>query len=145
MLQCLAVCCSVLQCVAVCCCVLQCVSAFRSRPRSSISHLIVQNCGAWQCVAVCCSVLLGHSKNALAFHLRLFSVVVYCRLLRCTVLSVLQCVAVWCCVLQRHSERALAVVYHIFTPHTAAWCSVLQCAAVCFSVLQCASVCCRVL
>jgi len=38
MLQCVAVCCSVLQCVAVCCSVLQCVAVCRS---------------VLQCVAVC--------------------------------------------------------------------------------------------
>jgi len=40
--KCLAVCCSVLQCVAVCCGVLQCVAVY---------------CGVLQRVAVCCSVL----------------------------------------------------------------------------------------
>ena len=42
MLQCAAVCCSVLQCVAVCCSVLQCAAVC---------------CHILQCVAVCCSVL----------------------------------------------------------------------------------------
>ena len=42
MLQCGALCCSVLQCVAVCCSVLQCVAVCYS---------------VLQCVAVCCSVL----------------------------------------------------------------------------------------
>ena len=42
MLQCVAVCCSVLQCIAVCCSVLQCVAVC---------------CSVFQCVAVCCSVL----------------------------------------------------------------------------------------
>ena len=41
MLQCVAVCCSVLQCVAVCCSVLQCDAVC---------------CSVLQCVAVCCSV-----------------------------------------------------------------------------------------
>jgi len=40
--QCVAVCCSVLQCVAVCCSVLQCFAVCRS---------------VLQCVAVCCNVL----------------------------------------------------------------------------------------
>ena len=42
MLQCVAVCCSVLQCVAVCCSVLQCGAVC---------------CSVLQCVAVCYSVL----------------------------------------------------------------------------------------
>ena len=33
MLQCVAVCCSVLQCVAVCCSVLQCVAATEFEPK----------------------------------------------------------------------------------------------------------------
>jgi len=41
-MQCAAVCCSVLQCVAVCCSVLQCVAV---------------RCSVLQCVAVCCSAL----------------------------------------------------------------------------------------
>ena len=54
--QCVAVCCSVLQCVAACCSVLQCVL-----------QCVVVCCGLWKgchapfkqvkCVAVCCSVL----------------------------------------------------------------------------------------
>ena len=41
-LQCVAVCCSVVQCVAVCCSVMQCDAVC---------------CSVLQCVAVCCSVL----------------------------------------------------------------------------------------
>jgi len=44
LLQCIAVCCSVLQCVAVRCSVLQCITVC---------------CSVLQCVAVCCSVLSG--------------------------------------------------------------------------------------
>ena len=47
MLQCVAVCCSVLQCAAVCCSVLQCVAVCCS----------VLQCVATCCSAVCCSVL----------------------------------------------------------------------------------------
>jgi len=53
LLQCVAVCCSVLQCVAVCCSVLQCVAVC---------------CSVLQCVAVfavCCSVLFIYSDNVL--------------------------------------------------------------------------------
>jgi len=48
-LQCVAVCCNVLQCVAVCCSVLQCVAVC---------------CSVRQCVAVCCSVLQRVGQNA---------------------------------------------------------------------------------
>ena len=60
MLQCVAVCCSVLQCVAVRCCVLQCVYELRTcnvganDPEDMVSLVC---CSVLQCVAVCCSVL----------------------------------------------------------------------------------------
>ena len=53
MLQCVAVCCSVLQCVAVCCSVLQCVAVC---------------CSVLQCVAVCCSAWIFVIRY-LRFHL----------------------------------------------------------------------------
>ena len=68
MLQCDAVCCSVLQCVAVCCSVLQCVAVccsvshmyrgeeFHQHVRSEDSPSEM-NQSVLQCVAVCCSVL----------------------------------------------------------------------------------------
>ena len=58
MLQCVAVCCSVLQCVAVCCSVLQCVAVC---------------CSVWQRAAVCCSMFqcVGHALCVQAyFHKR---------------------------------------------------------------------------
>ena len=63
--QCVAVCCSVLQCVAVCCSVLQCVAVRRMRKetmrRNQLAHIVLQCvavcCSALQCVAVCFSVL----------------------------------------------------------------------------------------
>ena len=72
MLQCVAVCCSVLQCVAVCCSVLQCAAVC---------------CSMLQCVAVCCSVLQ--------------CVAACCSVLQCVAVccSVLQCVALCCSVL----------------------------------------------
>ena len=59
MLQCVAICCSVLQCVAVCYLYyLLAASALRSRvlPSPSLQNT-VQCVDALQCVAVCCSVL----------------------------------------------------------------------------------------
>ena len=52
MLQCVAVCCSVLQCVVVCCSVLQCVAVC-----CSVLQRVAVCCSVLQCVAVCCSVL----------------------------------------------------------------------------------------
>ena len=74
MLQCVAVCCSVLQCVAVCCGVLQCVAVccsvciarecayFEYYVRNVYSCMVVELymcCGVLQCVAVCCSVCIA--------------------------------------------------------------------------------------
>jgi len=82
MLQCVAVCCSVLQCVAVCCSVMYCFAyplecPQREGPKALVVTFIGFNtlcCSVLQCVAVCCSVLQ--------------CVAVCC--------SVLQCVAVCC-------------------------------------------------
>ena len=59
MLQCVAVCCSVLQCVAVCCSVLQCVAVqiCSSSAASGSSHLPPRICVAG--VAVCGKVFAG--------------------------------------------------------------------------------------
>ena len=51
MLQCVAVCCSVLQCAAVCCSVLQ-------RETRETLQCLAACCSVLQCVAVCCNVLL---------------------------------------------------------------------------------------
>ena len=73
MLQCAAVCCSVLQCAAVCCSVLQCAAVC---------------CSVLQCAAVCCSVLQCAA--------------VCCSVLQCAAVfcSVFQCVAVYVGVFQ---------------------------------------------
>jgi len=75
--------CSVLQCVAVCCSVLQYVTAFCKNWNHLFgAHLPQRTCAheaMLQCVAVCCSVL-------------------QCAAVCC---SVLQCVAVCCTVLQK--------------------------------------------
>ena len=52
MLQCVAVCCSVLQCVAVCCSMFQCVAVC-----CSVLQYVTVCCNMLQYVAVCCSVL----------------------------------------------------------------------------------------
>ena len=50
MLQCVAVCCSVLQCVAVCCSMLQCAAVY-----CSVLQSVPVCCSVFQCVPVCCS------------------------------------------------------------------------------------------
>ena len=62
MLQCVAVCCSVLQCVVVCCSVLQCVAVSCSVLQCvavccSVLQCVALCCGVLQCISVCCSVL----------------------------------------------------------------------------------------
>ena len=68
MLQCVAVCCSVLQCVAVCCSVLQCVAV-----RCSALQCVAVCCSVLQCVAVCCSVLQCAQYSTISSDLSTFS------------------------------------------------------------------------
>ena len=108
MLQCAAVCCSVLQCAAVCCelsrcgmlCILDCntlqhglqhtATCYASWPCYMARRMVLR------CAAVCCTVFL-HGM------LSLQCIVVCCGVLRCVAVcySVLQCVAVCCSVLRR--------------------------------------------
>jgi len=100
-LQCVAVCCSVVQCVAVCCSVLQCVAACCS----VLQRVAV--CSVLQCVAACCSVVQRVADVLRLWHLSLTrrlpcrKCVVMCRsMLLCgvgvlqRVVGVFQCVAV---------------------------------------------------
>ena len=85
MLQCVAVCCSVLQCVAVCCSVMQCVAPCCSAlqyvaVRCRMLQFVAVRCNALQCAATCCNVL-------------------QCVAICC---HVLQCGAVCCSVLRMH-------------------------------------------
>ena len=73
--QCVAVCCSVLQCVAVCCNVLQWVAVC---------------CSVLLCVAVCCCEI--HTRVTAMTPLQLS--LVQCSAVRCCACSVAQCVAV---------------------------------------------------
>jgi len=63
LLQCVAVCCSVLQCVAVCCSVLHCVAVYAQRVALRcnllryVGVLICHTAVPWECGAVWCSVL----------------------------------------------------------------------------------------
>ena len=61
MLQCVAVCCSVLQCAAVCCSVLQCVAVC-----CSVLQCVAVCCSVLQCVAVCCTKQAEILKSQLA-------------------------------------------------------------------------------
>jgi len=93
----------VLQCVAVCCSVLQCVLITRwSLAHTSLgSWLKAVCCSVLQCVAVCCSVLqcvavcADHEMKSRAYVIR---IVTRSRVLQCVCWSVLKCVAVCCSV-----------------------------------------------
>ena len=130
MLQCVAVCCSVLQCVAVfhtygLICIPPRRECWQQPPRISravatrpiLSPQLSVWCRVLQCIAVCCSVL----QCVAACHRVLKCVVVCCRVLQCadaTQPIICHPVSVCCNVLQR----------------VAVFCSVLQFAAVCCSV-----------
>jgi len=108
-LQCVAVCCSVLQCVqcdAVCCSVLQCVAVCCSV--CSVLQCVAECCRVLQSVAECCSVL-----QCVAARKSHTSTPHPVENASC---SVLQCVAVRCSVLR--------------VAYVAVCCSVLQCDAV---------------
>ena len=128
----------VLQCVAVCCSVLKCVAVNSYNTASTSTFTIYQVCcSVLQCVAVCCSALQ--------------SVAACCSVLQCVTecCSVLQCVAVCCSVLQcvYPTPRQPSP-----SPHprcSAVRCRVLQFVALCrtlsYSALQFVAVHCTVL
>ena len=135
MLQCVAVCFTVLHCVVVSFCI--CIppsTLYAEDLYGAFVHCVVS---VLQCVAVCCSVLQ--------------CVVARCSALQCVAV----CVAMCCSVLQHHSiwihrPRLCAREIHMESSSTAlqcvvGCCGVLQCVAVCCSVLQCVAVCCGVI
>ena len=79
-LQCfpLSLCCSVLQCVALCCSVLQCVAV-----RYSALECVGVCCSVLHCVAVCCSVLSYVAVFPIMFVLQCAAVVFIIFLLQC--------------------------------------------------------------
>ena len=133
MVQCVAVCCSVLQCVTSCWSALECVGVCCS-----------VCCSVLQCVAVCCSVLQIFKER------RAFSALTSCVAvwLQCGG-SVLQCVAVCCRPSKkgRNSQplsveadpldvRSVIICTPQVTNHfESLCCRVLQCDAVCCSVM----------
>ena len=150
MLQCVAVCCSLLQCFMI-----QFAVCLSLLPQSEeeCRHGRLCRCSVLQCVAVCCSVCCS----------LLQSIAVYCSLLqyRCHVLQrffLIPCVAVRCSEVNRVAD-CCSVLYRgvvccgvpFFTApiggSMAAWQVVLVlllCVAVCCSLLQSVSFCCSV-
>jgi len=150
------------QCVAVCCSVLQCVAVATEVPEDAafLAPLLLHVpgkvcCSVLQCVAVCCSVLQWQLRYPKTRHLwrRFYStclvkcVAVCCSVLQCVAVAtevpedaaylapllstcLVQCVAVCCIALQCVAVRCS--VLH----RTAVCCSALQCNAVCCSVVQ---------
>jgi len=134
MLQCGAVCLSVLKHNAVCCSVLQCVAVCYS----VLKH-VTACCSALQCIAVRCRVL-----QCVAVSCKSVAAVCAQRAL-CWIgqLRVLPCVAVRCSVLQHVAEivhfhtqcvrNEMPMIVRVARRNS----SVLQCDAVCCSALQC--------
>ena len=133
MLQCVAVCCSVLQCVAKCCSVLQCVAVC-----CSVLQCVAVCCSVLQCVAVCCSMMLF--------------VIVFCSVLQCDavchlcdfdILVILPTAATHCNRLQpQHTAtlwQCVAVIWVTLTATARVFsrCSMLLFFAVCSNVQQC--------
>jgi len=147
---------SVLQCVAVCCSVLPCV-AVASQPAplaistpfsftgTSVLQCIAVCCSALQFVAVCCSVIaaspcLWPQAHPILIHryecAEMFVAVLQCVTVCC---SVLQCVAVCCSVLQWHRSLRLSPQAPHSHSQVRVYRSVLQRVAICCSV--CCDVC----
>jgi len=107
MMQCVAVCGSVLQYIAVCCSLVQCVAVC-----GSVLQYVAVCCSLVQCVAVCCIVLQCVAVFC--------SVLQYGSMLQCLAVccSVLQCVSVFCSALQcdKSFVRALTNVSGGSTP-----------------------------
>jgi len=114
------VCCSVLQCIAVCMSVLQRVILLQAQEtykQGNYWHVAVC-CSVLQCVAVCCSVLRH--------------VALCCNALQCVAVCYLSCGRRGV-----NTSKPFATP-NIFARSLC--CSVLQCVAVCCSVLQCVAV-----
>jgi len=146
-LQCVAVCCSVMQCVAVCCSVLRCIAVcflHCATEKPVVCHVskikCVVVCGSvLQCVAVCCSVL-----QCVASPLSTLCYRQICRVSRFKN-KVCVCVCVCVCVgaIRGHVKGGWPPICYCVLQCVAVCCSVLQCVAVCCSVLQCVAVCCK--
>jgi len=161
-LQCVAVCCSVLQCIETCYTVSRmtltyCMSGCATSTRTlqcgvvccSVLQCVAVCYSVLQCVAVCCRAKYLPRVRVCYFHLH---VAVWCSMLQCVAVccSVLQCVAVCCSVLQ---GKVLTTCLGVSATPTC----MLQCVAVCYSVavrtsvavrcsvIQCVAVCYRVL
>jgi len=158
-LQCVAVCCSVLQWTAVDCSVLQCVASCCAvwppdPPPPGVLQCVAACCSGLQCVAFYCEVWPPDSPRP---------DVLQCVVLCCSVLQCDECVTLFwihldyssliqpfIIVLSWLNMKALEqTATHCKAPGgggcVAVCCSVLQCVAVCCSVLQCVAVCCSVL
>ena len=122
-----ALCCSVLhrgarRAVAVNCGVLKWIAAW-----CSALQFIAVRCSALQCVAVCCSAL-----SVLQFF-------AFC------CIRTLICIKSSCGNARKYAAARCSMLQHVVAYFSIAYCSVLQCVAVCCSVLQCVAVCCSML
>ena len=147
-------CCSVLQCVALCCSVL-----YEHACRSALVPRGCVWCSVMQRVAACC-ILRRHTREfshvqegfiCCSFCSVLQCVAVCCSVLQCVAVccSVLQCVANCCSVLQSVAvimvstgDASYETILNtlqvcVSVERVAVYCSVLQCVAACCSVLRC--------
>jgi len=121
-LQCVAVCCSVLQCVAVCCSVIAfATNVFNCNSRcgkSRVLQCVAVCCSGLQCVAACCSVLQcnGLAWRACCVKSLMSCSAFLCAAACCTVLQSLQIVALWCSTLLHISVGGLHTFRHRLFP-----------------------------
>jgi len=106
--------CSVLQCVAVCCSVLQrvtdggvrlCHMCARTLLHCSVLQCVAVCCSVLQFVAVCCSVLQRVTDGGVRVCHMCARTLLHCSVLQCVAVcySVLQCVAVCCSQMTEHA------------------------------------------
>jgi len=142
------VCCSVMQCDAVCRSVLQSVAVCIPPHNKHLTLKTLRGAVCWSvlqcadlcrrvlhCVAECCSV---HSITHRTFDAQ--------NTAWCSLCSALKCVALCCSVLQCVAVCIPSHIKHLTLKRlrgAVCW-SVLQCVALCRSVLQCVAVCCSV-
>ena len=137
LLQCVAVCCSVLQCVTVYC------SGYGATRNDQICagflSMVAECCSVLQWVAECCSVLqwIWGSKKCICTHTLTYVNV-----------SVLQIVALCCIVLQWVAECCSVLQWlcgALMAKFVQGLCGLLDCAALHCIVLHCVALFCRVL
>jgi len=140
-LQCVAVCCSVLRCVALCGCSALCPNSSEKKVSRTCSRLCEV---AWvcvlQCVAACCSVWQCHGRAQDCA--KFFLVCVYAD--THIYINAYVCVSLCVCAFA-FGARVTDKLKTVQSLWVAVRCGALRCVAVCCGVLRCVAVCCGVL